>query len=239
MNNLPFKSKLESDHERYYFILGKTLFVRTPKCGSSSLIASFNLLNLVAELNNRPRDGWGPNSPAVPLSEALESAAHITTAIVITRNPFDRLVSCYRDRICHRGASFPINELKRFKSSFLGFAEAISELPEEKSDQHFRSQFTFLQGIPKNINLISNDLYTMQDRWDEIKEAVDLTCYSEEKQEHIKKQFSNQFRNDKVSLLLPMHKKKLDYRRYYTDKEVLQMVEQRYHLDLERFGYEF
>ncbi len=72
------------------------------------------------------------------------------------RNPWDRLVSCYVDKI--KSDRTFTNEwykngvgrgLHRWKLFYVGmpfeeFVAAVGEIPDEKADKHFRSQYRFL-----------------------------------------------------------------------------------------------
>lgn len=103
----------------------------------------------------------------------------------VVRNPWDRLVSCYKDKIHHfsetnNGRLFlgfkrynQIFRVKAFypKMPFDQFVKAVSLIPDRLSDEHFRSQ-TRLIGTPKgsltvtkvakleNLNLDLADIFT-------------------------------------------------------------------------------
>lgn len=72
------------------------------------------------------------------------------------RNPWDRLVSCYRDKIAGEVADFTgfaesgvAHCLDRFgvfeaNMSFTAFVEAVAGIPDSEADEHFRSQVDFV-----------------------------------------------------------------------------------------------
>jgi hypothetical protein len=62
------------------------------------------------------------------------------------RNPFDRLVSCYHSKFTDERV-FLRQPGVRLGMTFREFAEAVCEVPDEESDQHVRSQWTFFDGL--------------------------------------------------------------------------------------------
>lgn len=63
------------------------------------------------------------------------------------RNPWDRLVSCYRDKILGEGLglrAYRRGPMVPKGLTFAGFVDAVCEIPDHKANPHFRSQFSML-----------------------------------------------------------------------------------------------
>lgn len=148
------------------------------------------------------------------------------------RNPWDRLVSCYRDKI--RGevdgyTSFTIrpgaaNCLARFDAfvpgmSFAEFVAAVASIRDEEADGHFRSQHTFVTD-------------------EEGKIGVDFLGRFERLAEDFR------FFQERIGLprnALPWLQKARHAAGYtdFYDMETRQIVGERFRQDIEMFGYEF
>jgi hypothetical protein len=148
--------------------------------------------------------------------------------LAFVRNPWDRLVSCYKQKISDReidnpnkrGTARALAEAGFYSSnmSFADFARAVSQIPDERSDRHFRSQSSFLLDN-KGVLLV-----------DEVRRFEDLD------------QGFQYFRTvlGREDLELPHLKKtqRKEYRDYYDD-ETAELTAKRYARDIELFGYEF
>lgn len=142
--------------------------------------------------------------------------------ISIVRNPFERLVSCWKQKTIdkyHRTW-----ELYGFKQG-MPFSEFVSNLvniPYSYADKHFRPMYMDL--LDDDDNLIPDIVLRFEELpkgWNELSEALE------------------ERRNFKMPLLPhkngTLHK---EYWKYYDDR-LIEMVSSYYERDLIHFGYEF
>jgi glycosyltransferase involved in cell wall biosynthesis len=146
------------------------------------------------------------------------------------RNPWDRIVSCYLDKIkendnfendnFERGVYKPFLKIGEFKAgmSFDEFVKTISKIPDSIADSHFRSQYLAI--IDNSGNLVVDFL----GRFENLESDFKIVC-------------------KKIGLKfdLPHIRKSIGrkhYSEYYTN-ETKEIVEKRYKKDIEKFGYKF
>jgi len=135
----------------------RAVYVEIPKVAFTSIktaLAEILGISLRSTGGDPHRLGWPTaeisSSHSAPLFPGLFAFAFV-------RNPWDRLVSCYRDKI--RGevngyTYFTIRPgvadcLARFDAfvpdmSFADFVAVVASIPDDDADSHFRSQYTFV-----------------------------------------------------------------------------------------------
>ncbi|MBC2601190.1 sulfotransferase family protein [Puniceicoccus vermicola] len=144
------------------------------------------------------------------------------------RNPFDRLWSCFNHKI-HRNEDHNSNNYKNgvanelakyycFKGgmSFPDFVEAVCGIPDYFSDQHFRSQHTFLYKGKKPLTSFVGRFEQIQEDAEKVLKIIDY----------------------RGSFPHVMGSRNLDYSDFYSEK-MRKLVEQRYFSDLRLFNYKF
>ncbi|MFP4011510.1 MAG: sulfotransferase family protein [Spirochaetaceae bacterium] len=151
-------------------------------------------------------------------------------SFAFVRNPWDRLVSCYMDKVAEtdlededlnpKSAAVFMRQHggKTGEVSFEEFAREVCRTPDAESNRHFRSQHVFLTDrrgrlLPEHIfrfETLAEDFATVMQR-------IGLP-----------------------GLELPHANRtqRRDYRDYYTD-ELRDLVAERYRRDIEVFGFEF
>jgi hypothetical protein len=148
----------------------------------------------------------------------------------IVRNPWDRVLSCYinkinpdknyNDKWFKNGVALSLVNFKVFKGgmSFEDFIYALKDIPDNKADNHFRSQHMFI--VDKNGNLLVNYI----GRFEDITTAFEHICQKMGLSDIV---FPHLLKSD--------HEK---YRSYYNDR-LIDIVSERYSTDIDMFGYDF
>lgn len=139
--------------------------------------------------------------------------------VVIVRNPFDRLVSCWADKINSEVGNK--TWAKRFVepiglphgTPFDVWARAVCKHPDDQSDRHYRTQTALVthegEFLPTEIVKVEDGTF-----WD----VLGIDPWDGGK---------------KVN-----HTPRKPYQEYYDD-ELIELVAERYKEDLQRFGYKF
>jgi hypothetical protein len=150
-----------------------------------------------------------------------------STRFSFVRNPFDRLVSCYRGKIIFARTpktrtplyhdyffALPVN------ISFADFAQRVSRIPDALADSHFKSQYALLySGEELQVDYVGK--FEQLDRdWQPIAEKYQLDPL---------------LSHANVSKNKPGCQS--DYRLYYTEA-LVKLVYERYRKDVHLFGYE-
>lgn len=169
---------------------------------------------------------WERKTPFVRVQKALAQKLPGYFKFAFVRNPWDRLVSCYEDKVVsvrtcennkavHNGV---FREFEKYKQDFLHmdfpeFVEFVCSVPDEETDWHFRPQYMFVD--PRQLDLLgrfeslNRDLNTLRKRV-------------------------------RISRKIPhkMVTERKPYPQYYTP-DLIFKVRERYRRDIELFSYEF
>ena len=205
------------------------VYIDIAKVASSSIKAKLaSILNLL-QIDGNPHEVKFPRPPSADLHGDKMYPGLYTFAFV--RNPWDRLVSCYRDKILGEVPDFTgfaqsgvAHCLARFDAFFEDmpfddFVRAVSSIPDEEADEHFRSQSDYVTNSSGRISIDFIGRYeSLNDDFAYVARRIGLP----------------------PDLQLPRLQAapKLNHASFYTS-ETRELVERRYASDIELFQYDF
>lgn len=204
----------------------KTIYFDIPKVASSSLK---KVCADLLEIEILP--GKTTHSVKYPQIKAQELEKYKDYyKFCFVRNPWDRLVSCYNEKI-KKDSNYNqygyINGLHpqflkygTFKAgmSFEEFVNAVLEIPDSQADGHFRSQHTFVADNKGKL------LVDFVGKFESLNEDFRYVCEK------------NNISGVTLPHILKMPHK--NYKEYYTDN-LKKLVKKRYAKDIKLFKYEF
>ena len=170
------------------------------------------------------------NWPILPKHLTLSDRYWDYLKFAIVRNPWDRLVSCYKNKILasgdtnefyengvHRALIKNYGDLFRSDMTFAEFAAVVCQIPDEISEDHFRSQYTFITHRGQVFVDRIGKLEDIDNEWAYLCANINI---------------DNELGNINVS------SNSGAYQNYYTD-ELRDKVAERYQKDIELFDYEY
>jgi chondroitin 4-sulfotransferase 11 len=142
----------------------RAVYIEVPKVACSSIkIALASLLAIDLETA-----GGNPHHVSFPEARSQPGPCMYPGlfAFAFVRNPWDRLVSCYRDKIrgevpgftnfhTTRQVAYCLARFDTFRAgmTFDEFVEAVASILDDEADDHFRSQHTFLTNSSGELGL--------------------------------------------------------------------------------------
>jgi hypothetical protein len=210
------------------------VYVEIPKVACTSIQSS------LAALLGIPLENGNPHITQFPFLEPQLASARWYPdqfSFAFVRNPWDRLVSCYRDKILGEVNGFTnftdrpgvANCLAGFDEftpgmTFDSFARAVCSIPDQDADPHFRSQHTFVAGASADVS--KRFALNFVGRYESL--AADL-----------KQVESLSGLPDFALLRLQAATSRKRYQGFYTNHSLLEAVTKRFAADIELFRYEF
>ncbi|MEX0943548.1 MAG: sulfotransferase family protein [Pseudomonadales bacterium] len=206
------------------------MYIEIPKVACSSIKAAIARILNIDLVHGDPHQTPLPSihyelSEHGPLYPDLFSFAFV-------RNPWDRLVSCYRDKILLEVDGFTHSTIRpgvadclaHFDRFFPGmlfeqFINVVASIPDEEADEHFRSQYTF---IADRANQIAVDFVGRYERlFEDLNRVRELRQLPEFELPRLQAASSS-----------------VNYREFYSDRS-REIVAERFKTDIAMFEYDF
>ncbi len=238
MNYQLIPGESDSDTIRYKYFMPmnivlhkyRTIYFYIPKVACTSLRTVFlQLLGISPSApTNRHISLRNLEYPS-ETNDKINSNFHHYFKFCFVRNPWDRLVSCYLNKILSKSRTdyyfkngiprtfFKYGEAFHSEMPFEEFVDAICNIPDEDSNNHFKSQHKFVSDSN------GEPLVDFIGKFEKMEEDFSHIC----RKLNIKKIELPRIR---------INRNRKPYQ-YYYNKETIEKVRKRYSKDIEMFGY--
>jgi len=217
--------------EYFVFDERRVVYISIPKVACTSIKLAIE----GTDMQTKNTSGEGVMSVHRKLASrceySLNSRIKDYTIFAFVRNPFDRLVSCYEDKVRkpvqHNGQYYFSSAYNRIflrkifgsafhaDMSFEEFVSLVSRVPDSIADGHFKSQYSSLYLHGKRIPHITGKFERLNDDWASIASNLGLGKLTS---------------NNRTT--------RSQWMNYYTSRETIELVRQRYKNDIEAFDYD-
>jgi hypothetical protein len=205
-----------------FLSVNKILFIVNPKVGSSSVI--FSMLKSYLDKENVSRLDFYKHVSFSGSKKLKSKSEESNFNFAITRDPFSRLYSCYKQKILiddtpryTKNYFFQYYPLIKSEQNFRDFVKAVCKIPDYLSEKHFMSQSRILNYSKNTFNI--NKFYKISN----------LSLLEED----LKHELSANFKLEKRNI---SNKKNIDLLEVY-DEELISLVYKRYQADIDNFNY--
>ena len=206
----------EAKHKKHYVTRSDTnrmIYFINPKCACTTIKAFLAATDPTLDVDQTKIGQDGAFSKVDRIEDVPRYPDYFKFTFV--RNPLDRLVSCYLEKIIGQKRWA---EIFGYSPSFADFVRVVHGIPDEEADIHYRSQYlNVTDDAGKLVVDFVGRVETIQDDIKTVASVRDL----EYSLEHFRKSEGRK-----------------PYQEYY-DEETRDLAGERYATDIELFGYEF
>lgn len=198
----------------------KIVFLAVPKVASGSIMAAILWAQGRVPMGQEPKKVHSPHWFQYTSKEYVRDICSDFFKFTFVRNPWDRAVSCWAEKVRDQRFLPLIRKYGLSKeTSFKEFVKKIASILDKDAEQHVQSQSLLLVLGGRLLPSFVGNFERIEVHWEIIKDRV----------------------KDRLSLPeLPRYTASghLLYQNYYDD-ETVELIAQRYQEDIERFGYKF
>ena len=173
-------------------------------------------------------DASGYQIRRTELIAGLQSQYENYFKFAFVRNPWDRLVSCYSQKLNPNGPGLKLpveNDVELYPGmSFAEFVEAVHTIPDAEANPHFQSQYNVICGPGEDRRILADFV----GRFENLTADFDVVA----------KQIGGSQTLELPHVLRSRSRQDRPYTQFY-DSRLRDLVHERYQDDIEIFGYSY